>query len=150
MSSPPKISFQDVEVVFPTRGKSTVALQGFTLDIQPEGFTCIVGQSGCGKTTALNLVAGFIKPSSGRVLIDGCEITGPGADRTVVFQADSVFPWMTVRQNVEYGPAVRGIDPRARRRAAGQVIGMVGPARFQSPFPRGLSGGMKEVRDLAG
>jgi len=64
MPSPPKISFQDVEVVFPTRGKSTVALQGFTLDIQPEGFTCIVGQSGCGKTTALNLVAGFIKPSS--------------------------------------------------------------------------------------
>ena len=149
MPSPPKISFQDVEVVFPTRGKSTVALQGFTLDIRPEGFTCIVGQSGCGKTTALNLVAGFIKPSSGRVLIDGCEITGPGADRTVVFQADSVFPWMTVRQNVEYGPAVRGIDPGVRRRVADQLIAMVGLAGFENHFPRELSGGMKKRVDLA-
>ncbi len=145
----PKISFQDVDVIFPTRGAPTIALQNFALDVHPEEIVCLVGPSGCGKTTALNLVAGFITPTSGCVLVDGKEIRGPGADRAVVFQADSVFPWLTVRQNVEYGPRVRRMAPAALGDIANRFISMVGLSGFEQYYPKELSGGMKKRLDLA-
>jgi NitT/TauT family transport system ATP-binding protein len=109
----------------------------------PEGqFVCIVGPSGCGKTTLLQLVAGLLHPSSGQVAVAGTAIRGPGPDRGVVFQKDSVFPWMRVVDNVEYGLKCRGIAKAERRATACRYLDMVGLARWERSWPRELSGGM--------
>ena len=112
-------------------------------------FICLLGPSGCGKSTLLNMAAGFLKPSSGRILVDGVPITGPGADRGVVFQEYALFPWYTVQQNVELGPRCKAL-PRAEREAlAEHFLGMVGLVRHRHKFPRELSGGMRQRAAIA-
>jgi len=112
-------------------------------------FVCILGRSGCGKTTLLKVVAGFLPPSSGRVLINGRDVRGPGSDRCVVFQEDALFPWLTVRENVTFG-----LTHRKRKRSGGVpdvdgLIESVGLARFKDYLPREISGGMKQRVALA-
>jgi NitT/TauT family transport system ATP-binding protein len=109
----------------------------------PEGeFVCLVGQSGCGKSTLLQILAGLLEPSDGDVVVGGRPVEGPGPDRGVVFQKDSVFPWMRVIDNVEYGLKCRGVAATERREIARQYLGHVGLSHVENAWPRELSGGM--------
>jgi NitT/TauT family transport system ATP-binding protein len=123
------------------------------IHVKPGEFVSIVGPSGCGKSTLLNAVAGFLKPTTGAVSVDGEQVRGPSAERGMVFQQYSLFPWKTVRENVEFGLKMRGM-PRAQRvRAARTLLGLAGLEAFEEHYPERLSGGMKQrvgiVRALA-
>ena len=96
------------------RGESVTALQDISFEIKDREFAVLVGTSGCGKSTILRLVAGLLPPSDGRVLLDGRAVSGPGPERGMVFQSYTLFPWLTVRQNVEFGPRLRGTPPSER------------------------------------
>ena len=109
----------------------------------PEGqFVCLVGPSGCGKSTLLQMLAGLLPPSSGGIVVDDKEISGPGPERGVVFQKDSVFPWMRVIDNVEYGLKCRRVPTAERREIARSYLRQVGLAHVERAWPRELSGGM--------
>jgi NitT/TauT family transport system ATP-binding protein len=111
--------------------------------IVPEGeFVCLIGPSGCGKSTLLQMIAGLVGPSSGSIVVDGKEIDGPGRERGMVFQRDSVFPWMRVIDNVEYGLKCRGVSASARRDIAHDYLKRVGLSHVERAWPRELSGGM--------
>lgn len=141
---------QDVTVIYPTRdGGEVHALERVSLEIGEGDFVVALGASGCGKTTFLNLLAGFIQPSSGSVTLDGKPITGPGADRGVVFQKHALLPWLNVRQNVTFGLKLQGV-PRAQRRAAAmKYLGLVGLEAFAESQVYELSGGMQQRVGLA-
>jgi NitT/TauT family transport system ATP-binding protein len=109
----------------------------------PEGeFVCLVGPSGCGKSTLLQMLAGLLAPSDGDILVGGRQIAGPGPERGVVFQKDSVFPWMRVIDNVEYGLKCRGIPTAERHETARHYLSKVGLSHVERAWPRELSGGM--------
>jgi NitT/TauT family transport system ATP-binding protein len=132
-------------------GTSVPALDGVCLDVAPGEIVSLVGTSGCGKSTLLNVLAGFETPSAGRVLLDGSEITGPGADRGVVFQTDHLFGWLTVRGNVEF-PLRLAVNRAARAELAARVdelIEWVGLGEFRDAFPKQLSGGMRQRAAIA-
>lgn len=143
------IEIKQVSKEFIGRGRSTLALSETDLRIEQHEVVCVVGPSGCGKTTLLNLVAGFLLPSKGQVLVDGKGVTAPDASRTVVFQADAVFPWLTVRRNVEYGLRLRGESPAIRTERADRFLELVGLAQFADAYPKELSGGMRKRVDIA-
>jgi NitT/TauT family transport system ATP-binding protein len=120
------------------------------LEIAAGEFVCLLGPSGCGKSTLLNVVAGFLLPSAGNVTAGGKPVRGPGIDRGVVFQsAEALFPWLTVRQNVEYGPRMRGVGRAARAAAARRYIDLVGLRHAADRFPSELSGGMRQRVQIA-
>jgi NitT/TauT family transport system ATP-binding protein len=123
-------------------GQMVGAVAAVTFGIPGGQFVCIVGPSGCGKSTLLQLVAGLLQPSSGRIAVAGTQVAGPGPDRGVVFQKDSVFPWMRVRDNVEYGLKCRGVAKAERGETARRYLRMVGLAQWEHSWPRELSGGM--------
>ena len=147
------IAIRDMVVRFRQKGQTTEAVSRVSLDVMPGEFVSIIGPSGCGKSTLLNIVAGFLKPSEGQATIDGVSITAPGADRGVVFQQYSLFPWMTVRKNVEFGLKMQGASINARESAARTLLGLAGLLAFENHYPDQLSGGMKQrvgiVRALA-
>ena len=111
-------------------------------------FVCLVGASGSGKTTLLNVLAGLVEPSAGTVEIDGSPVTQPGPDRVVVFQDDAVFPWLRVRDNVEYGLRIRGAGRAERAARSDEVLRLVGLTQAAARWPRQLSGGMRKRVDL--
>jgi len=147
------IEMRDVSVRFGCNGHSVDAVSGVSLEVKPGDFVSVIGPSGCGKSTLLNIVAGFLQPTEGEALLDGGAIAGPGADRGVVFQQYSLFPWMTVRKNVEFGLKMQGLGANARESAARSLLGMAGVLAFENHYPDQLSGGMKQrvgiVRALA-
>ncbi len=122
------------------------ALRDVNLRIEPGEFICLVGPSGCGKTTLLNVIAGFLEPTAGDVSIDGRKIQGPGPDRCVVFQQYAVFPWLTVRENVEFGLklSVNKRSSEETKNIVDRFIDLVGLKDFEKAFPKELSGGMKQ------
>ena len=105
----PELVLSDVQKAFPTRHGELNALKDISFDVREGEFVCLVGPSGCGKSTLLNLIAGLEKQDSGRILLDGRPVDGPGPDRVVVFQEGALFPWMTVEQNIDYGLKVKKI-----------------------------------------
>ena len=120
------------------------------LDVPAGQLTVVIGPSGCGKSTLVNLIAGFEQPDSGTVRLDGQPVTGPGHDRMVVFQETALMPWLTVRQNVSFGPQLRGEMDRAVLRAeADRLIDKVGLREFKDKYPLQLSGGMQRRAELA-
>jgi NitT/TauT family transport system ATP-binding protein len=125
-----------------TDGQAVHAVVQVSCRIQDGEFVCMVGPSGCGKTTLLQLISGLLPPSSGSISVGGAPIAGPGPDRGFVFQKDSVFPWMRVIDNVEYGLRVRGVPAKERREKARYYLDKVGLANIEHAWPRELSGGM--------
>lgn len=141
----PKISFQNVTKTFTIAGLTAFqALQGLNLDIADGEFITVVGPSGCGKSTAMNIAAGLTAPSSGQVLVDNVPVKGPGPERGVIFQQYALFPWLTVRQNVEFGLEIANHPKAERRRIADHFIDLVGLTQFADSLPKTLSGGMKQ------
>ncbi|MCC2614233.1 ABC transporter ATP-binding protein [Neorhizobium petrolearium] len=140
-----KISFQNVTKTFNIAGQTSFnALQSLNLDIEDGEFITVVGPSGCGKSTAMNIAAGLTAPSSGQVLVDNVPVKGPGPERGVIFQQYALFPWLTVRENVEFGLQIAGHPKADRRRIADHFIGLVGLSDFAGSLPKTLSGGMKQ------
>jgi ABC-type nitrate/sulfonate/bicarbonate transport system ATPase subunit len=121
-----------------------LALEGITLTIQDNEFVTLVGRSGCGKTTLLNIIAGLVAPTDGEVRVDGRPVTGPGGGKGMVFQQHALFPWLTAIQNVEFGGKSRGMPPAERRAASAQLIELVGLRGFEDKYPVELSGGMQQ------
>ena len=144
------IEFVDVGVSYRRRGGGeTVALERTSLTIANGEFICIVGPSGCGKTTMLHCLDGLHTPTSGRILIDGREITAPGRDRAMVFQSASLMPWRTVVRNVTYGLELQGVPLRVAIPRAQAMIELVGLTGFEDRHPGELSGGMQQRVNLA-
>lgn len=131
------------------RSKALIALQDITLRVRQGEFLCIVGPSGCGKSTFLNLVAGFDRPSRGELRLREKPIAGPGADRGVVFQEHALFPWLTVRQNISFGPSVRRIPRREYTQRVDELLELVGLSSFAEMYPDQLSGGMRQRAAIA-
>jgi NitT/TauT family transport system ATP-binding protein len=120
------------------------ALRGAELDVAAGEFVCLLGASGCGKSTLLRIVAGFEQPSAGSVTVRGRPVDGPGPSRGMVFQDYGLFPWLTVRDNVGFGPRARGMPRAAVAEIADRFVAMVGLQRFAGSYPHQLSGGMKQ------
>jgi NitT/TauT family transport system ATP-binding protein len=125
------------------RSPGRVALDGFDLTVRPGEFLCLLGPSGCGKSTLLSMLAGFTQPDEGSVVVDGEPVTGPGPERGVLFQTPMLFPWLTTRDNVLYGPRARHELDDAARRRADELLATVGLADSADAFPHQLSGGMR-------
>ena len=140
----PKISFQDVTRRFGDGESGFLALDRLNLDIADGEFVTVVGPSGCGKSTAMNIAAGLLDVTDGRVLVDGKGVAGPGPERGVIFQQYALFPWLTVRQNVEFGLRIKGMPAAERRRVSDHFIDLVGLRDFSDALPKTLSGGMKQ------
>lgn len=129
---------------FIIRNKAVNALQEINLTVKHHEFVSILGTSGCGKSTLLRIIGGLEKPTTGKVLMEGREIKGPGADRGMVFQAYTLFPWLTVSQNIEFGLKERGVAAAERKRITQKYIEVVGLKKFENAYPKALSGGMKQ------
>lgn len=140
-----KISVQHVSSGYGVKN----VIEDLSFEVAEGEILCLIGASGCGKTTLLNVVAGLVPYWHGSVTIDSRPVHAPGPDRVMVFQEDAVFPWMRVRQNVEYGLRVKKINKAERARKAGEVISLVGLEGSEDLFPKELSGGMRKRVDLA-
>jgi len=130
--------------------KHTVkAIEGFDLDIREGEIVCLLGPSGCGKTTVLRIIAGLEERTGGSVLVKGVPVTSAGSDRGMVFQEFALFPWRTVRSNIEFGLEIRQVPPEERHATSSKLIDLVGLAGFEDSHPGKLSGGMKQRVGIA-
>jgi NitT/TauT family transport system ATP-binding protein len=143
------IHIKNLSKTYYTDDSSTVVLEDFSLDIRKGELISIVGPSGCGKTTVLRLIAGLIPSTSGSITINGKECEGPGSDRGMVFQDFALFPWRSVRKNVEFGLEIAGVPKEERRERAEQYIKIVGLEKFADSRVHELSGGMKQRVGIA-
>ncbi|SDO90193.1 NitT/TauT family transport system ATP-binding protein [Rhodoferax sp. OV413] len=144
------LSIQGVSRVFETaQGQRTQALLPVDFNVHDNDFVTILGPSGCGKSTLLRIVAGLERPSTGRVMLDGQPVDGPGADRGMVFQSYTLFPWLTVAQNIRFGLRERGMAEAAQKERCDYFMAKVGLRGFENHFPKQLSGGMQQRTAIA-
>jgi ABC-type nitrate/sulfonate/bicarbonate transport system ATPase subunit len=127
----------------------TQALAGLSLDVAAGEFVAVLGPVGCGKTTLLRIFAGFLRPTSGVVRCEGAGIDGPGWQRGYVLQEEAIFPWMTVRENVEFGLLAKGLEPSARRAVSDELLRLIGLSAFESAHAKDLSAGMSKMAEVA-
>jgi ABC-type nitrate/sulfonate/bicarbonate transport system ATPase subunit len=125
------------------------ALRGISLTCAPGEFVCLLGLSGCGKSTLLQMVAGLEGPTSGQIVVDGHELNGPSPATSIVFQDHGLFPWMTVRHNVEFNMKARGIAAAERRIRGEEMLALTGLSGFAARYPHELSGGMRQRVGIA-
>jgi len=146
-----RIRFDNVGVDFPTAAGPMRVVDGVILDVRQGEFVSIIGPSGCGKTTLLNMVGGFVRPTRGEVLLDRKPVLSPGPDRGFIFQEYGVFPWLTVRGNIEFGLRLAANRAHAGQRAATteRYMALMGLADFADHHPKHLSGGMRQRLALA-
>lgn len=144
--STPKLTLDGVTKQFAARGKhdTFTAVDGIDLEVAAGEFVVLVGPSGCGKSTLLDLLGGLTEPTSGRILLDGKPIGGPGLDRGIVFQQYALLPWRTARHNIEFGLEAKGLPKKQRREIAQHYLELVGLEAFADRYPHELSGGMKQ------
>ncbi len=136
------LAVREVSKTFTIGEERIEALHHVSLNVDKGEFVCLIGASGCGKSTLLRIIAGFERPSAGDVRVYGAPIAGPGSDRGMVFQDYALFPWMTVRQNIAFGPRQKGL--KDANDIASRYLDMVGLAKFADRYPYQLSGGMKQ------
>jgi ABC-type nitrate/sulfonate/bicarbonate transport system ATPase subunit len=142
-----RLSIRNVGKTFPgvrRQAPPTEALRPVSLDVADNDFITVLGPSGCGKSTLLRLVAGLEEPSTGEILLDDTPIRGPGADRGVVFQSYTLFPWLTVRQNICFGLREKGVAAAEQRDISDRFIARMGLQGFEDHYPKQLSGGMQQ------
>jgi NitT/TauT family transport system ATP-binding protein len=140
-----QIELRNITLEYVSADNPVTALRDVSFSVEPAEFLCVVGQSGCGKTTMLNIVAGFLQPTSGGILIGGKTVTGKGLDRGVVFQDFAqLFPWRTAQRNVEFGLEMKGISKEERAQIALQFLRLVNLEKFARSYPHELSGGMQQ------
>lgn len=145
----PIISIKNVSKTFESAGREKQVVNDVSLSVKENEFVVLFGPGQCGKTTLINLIAGLELPTDGEVYVDDKKVTGPGADRGVVYQTTALFPFCTVMGNVEFGPKSRGIDKKARRERAQYFIDLVGLQGFEKSYPNRLSGGMRQRVGIA-
>ena len=140
-----EIELRNVNYLYESGDRRVPALQDVSFAVEAAEFLCLVGQSGCGKTTMLNLIAGFLAPTAGEILVGGKRVTGKGFDRGIVFQDFAqLFPWRSARRNVEFGLEMKGLPREQRGEIAMNFLRLVGLEKFASAFPHELSGGMQQ------
>ena len=144
-----KVLFSGVSKRFGDGAAAVQALERMDIAIEKQDFLCVVGPSGCGKSTLLNILAGFETPSTGQVTLDGRPVAAPGAERGVVFQQGALFTWMSVLDNVAFGPLARGKSNAEAREIANEFINLVGLRGFAERYPYELSGGMQQRVGIA-
>ncbi|MEC8812836.1 MAG: ABC transporter ATP-binding protein [Pseudomonadota bacterium] len=143
------VVIDSVGISFGEGESKNIAVRETSLNIKPGEFVCILGPSGCGKSTLLNAVAGYINPSTGRVLVDDVEILNPGPDRGMVFQQYSLLPWKTVLDNIAFGPRLAGHSAAECNSIARTFLAMIGLSKMERRFPGELSGGMQQRVGIA-
>ncbi|MEQ1840386.1 MAG: ABC transporter ATP-binding protein [Verrucomicrobiales bacterium] len=141
---PVVLSVQNLFKTFECQTGTVTALKDVSFDVYRREFMCVIGPSGCGKSTLIRILAGLESSSDGQVLLDGNPVTGPGPDRGMVFQSYTLFPWLTVKQNVMFGPRMSGQRGMSAESEARQWIDLVGLSKFENSYPHQLSGGMKQ------
>lgn len=142
-----KLKVSNLQKIFPAankKEKDLIALKDINLEVKESEFVVMVGPSGCGKSTLINIIGGLEEATEGEVLIEGKPVTAPGADRGMVFQGYSLFPWLTVQKNVEFGLKMKKVAKSERERIAKEYIQLVGLSGFENALPKQLSGGMKQ------
>ncbi|GAA4411398.1 ABC transporter ATP-binding protein [Advenella faeciporci] len=145
-----QLEIQNISRVFPgKKGTQTQALTPIDFNVNENDFVTILGPSGCGKSTMLRIIAGLDHPTTGQVLLDGKRITGPGADRGMVFQSYTLFPWLTVEQNICFGLREKGMSAAEQKERSAYFINRVGLKGFEQHFPKQLSGGMQQRTAIA-
>ena len=147
--SAPLIQIESASVTFASGGFAVEAVRDFSLDVVRGEVVVILGASGCGKSTLLNMLAGFLAPSAGRIILDGQAVTRIEPRCGMIFQSYALFPWMTVRDNVAFGPRLGGRSRAERKQIASRWIDVVGLQGFEDAWPHNLSGGMRQRVALA-
>lgn len=144
MPEPVKLQIQNLSKIYRTDGHEVVAVDEVSLAIRNQEFATILGPSGCGKSTLLRIVAGLVRPTRGVVRLDGQPIGGPGRDRGMVFQSYTLFPWLTVQENIQFGLELSGVPKADQEQIAREFVAKVGLRGFERAYPKALSGGMKQ------
>lgn len=139
-----KLAVKGLTKIYDGSNGKVTAIDNVDLEVKESEFVMIVGPSGCGKTTLINMIGGLDVPTSGEILINGKAVAGPGADRGMVFQGYSLFPWLSVIKNVEFGLKMKGIPAKERTEKAKEFVRLVGLEGFEEALPKQLSGGMKQ------
>jgi len=146
----PKVALDAISLSYrTTSGESLLALDNINLEVRPGEFLCIVGPSGCGKSTLLHLIAGLCPQTSGKILVDGKPVNGPGTDRILIFQELGLFPWLTVGGNVEFGMKMKNLPKAEREERAQYYLRLVHLLNFRDSYIHQLSGGMRQRVALA-
>ncbi len=146
----PKVALDSISLSYKTTsGERLLALDNISLEVKPGEFLCIVGPSGCGKSTLLHLIAGLNPQTSGKILVDGAPVSGPGTDRILIFQELGLFPWLTVRGNVEFGMRMKNISKAERDEKVQYYLRLVHLSQFKDSYIHQLSGGMRQRVALA-
>ena len=144
MGTVPFLELRGISKVFPSNHSSIEVLRDISYTVQEGTFLAIVGPSGCGKTTLLRIVAGLMNPTYGKLLLNNVEIHGPGRDRGMVFQSYTSFPWLTVRENIEFGLRLQKLSSDEIRKISDRFIELIDLKNFENAYPETLSGGMKQ------
>ncbi len=141
---PPKIIIREVSKVYKTKDKEFMAVEGVSMEIMENEFVSVVGPSGCGKSTLLRMIAGLEETTEGKIWVDGKEVRGPSAERGMVFQSYTLFPWLTVADNIAFGLKLKGIPAAKIKEIVDKYLQLIDLANFAYSYPRELSGGMKQ------